>query len=208
MLSPAEYDAFAAAFTVLGRLHIQPADGQTRSDVIGLLHQWPLDSALSQYSSRGLELLAESAQRAENDDAIITDQDTLYGISASAKVPPYESVHCGQDRLVFDRQTLEVRQEYAKLALQAPKYNTEPDDHIGLELDFLGRCCIAALDGHDMAQELAVSFTKEHIVTWMPAMLAHASQEATTAWLRGVIALTQGALETWFTAIGLTYPHE
>ncbi|QRV01711.1 molecular chaperone TorD family protein [Arcanobacterium phocisimile] len=197
MLSAIELDAFAATFGVLGRLHIQPADSSTRDAVLSLIDEWPLLPAESEYTSRGCELLKESLKRKETDAAIRTDQDTLYGISARAKVPPFESVHRGDDRLVFDKQTLEVRSEYSKLSLRAPNYNAEPDDHIGLELDFLAQCCLITVDGEERAYELAVSFTNDHINQWAPHMLREAYSYAETAWLKGILALTLGAIETW-----------
>ncbi|WP_216378320.1 TorD/DmsD family molecular chaperone [Arcanobacterium phocae] len=197
MLSTMELDSFAAAFTVLGRLHIQPANHNTRAHFFALLDEWPISVESSDHTVRGLQLIRSSQDLEEDDSAIINDQDMLYGISAAAKVAPYESVHRGEDRLVFDKQTLEVRSEYAKLQLQAPRYNAEPDDHIGLELDFIGQCLLGALDGDQTALLLAQVFTEEHIIQWAPNMLADAEASATTAWVRGICALARGTIESW-----------
>ncbi|ADH92958.1 TorD/DmsD family molecular chaperone [Arcanobacterium haemolyticum] len=201
MLDFQDIDAFAAAFTVLGRLHVQPADQQTRAQVCSMLDEWPLSPSVSEHTATGLELLRESALAEESDSDVVTDYDTLYGISAGAKVPPFESVHRGEDRLVFDKQTLEVRSAYAELGLQAPRYNAEPDDHVGLELDFLGRCLDARLNGNAQAFDAAVTFTRDHVEQWAPAMLEAAFEQATTSWLKGVIALSRGAVDSWIGAL-------
>ncbi|MFY9263424.1 MAG: molecular chaperone TorD family protein [Actinomycetaceae bacterium] len=217
MITPELLDRYAAAFTVLGRLHLHPADEPSRVAVYNMLMDWPLivteadsedsraDGEAVADTQRGLGLLLRSKQLAETDEAVRRDQDLLYGITATAKVPPFESVHRGQDGLVFDTDTLEVRKQYARLGFRAPNFNHEPDDHLGLELDFLGRCCIAmldALDGNDIpaaqsAWYIAQDFTRDHLLKWAPEIVGRAEEAATTCWVKGLQALTAGTMRAW-----------
>ena len=111
--------------------------------------------------------------------------------------------------IVFNEETLEVRDQYRRLGLQAPKLNREPDDHIGLELDFLAQCCVSALtaveQGAHLAAEryvhIAADFTRDHLLVWAPEMLARAEEEARTEWMRGLELLSRGALNVWRQAV-------
>lgn len=234
MISNDQLDSYAAVFTVLARLQLQPADADTRARVMSLLEQWPLRESLGEganesadyaagesssdaagkgLTERGIALLKESAAKAESDSAVWQDQNALYGIAASAKVSPFESVHLGEDHLVFDERTLDVRRAYAQVGLQAPRLGREPDDHIGLEMDFLARCCLEVLDALEVpdtrrAEAIMASaeqFTREHLAQWAPQMLTSAMEEANSAWVKGMQMLSLGALEKWAADIGVPW---
>lgn len=199
MVDVDQLEALTTSFLTLGRLHLKAPDEATLAAIRGMLDEWPLPA--EGHTSAGLHALQVSADQFESAEAIRVDHDRLYGVSARATVAPFESVHRGDDGLVFDVQTLEVRQAYTQLGLQAPKLNREPDDHIGLEFDFIGQALLGAMDArdHDLdaAPELTVAaaFYKEHLRTWAPAMLAAVAEAADTAFMRGVAELSLGALD-------------
>lgn len=202
MLTPHELDAYAAALATLGRFHRQAPDEQTLSAFEELLSQWPV--APSGDAQRGLELLAESFAAGESAHQIKADLNGLYGVSAKARIAPYESVHRDRDGLVFDRQTLLVRDFYRRLGLEVPRLNREPDDHVGIELDFLAQCLLRALDAQDAGEEtlteeyvsLARGFLTDHVNQWAPQMLTEAARLANTRFNQGVCLLSIGTLES------------
>lgn len=206
MLSAEQLDTFAAVFSVLARIQVQPASEQTLHDVRSMITEWPLAGANEPTAAGMLAILGSSSDK-EID--VLRDQDELYGISAETKVAPFESVHRGIDRLVFDTETMEVRAAYRSMALQAPKMNREPDDHIGLEFDFIAQCCIHALtaieQGADAAAArylgVAFAFTRDHLLKWAPDMLQDAVDQCETSWVRGMELLSIGALQAWVDAI-------
>lgn len=208
MLTFDQLDAFAAAFSTLGRLQITPATPETIAQVVDLLDEWP-EPATGKYTAAGIEAWRTSVARGESASDIHRDHDLLYGISAGAKVAPFESVHRSEEGLVFDEETLEVREQYRRLGLQAPRLNREPDDHIGLELDFLAQACVSALTALEqdaaLAAEryvrIATEFTRDHLLVWAPDMLRKAEEAATTDWMRGLEFMTLGAIEAWTGAI-------
>ena len=205
MLDANKLDAFSAAFAVLASLHLQPAKDDTASSMRNMIGQWPLP--LEGDTKEGAREISHSTD--EDEDARWQDQNEVYGIAAGAKVAPYESVHRGTDGLVFDEQTLQVRKFYAALGYEAPRMGHDPDDHIGLELDFLSKATLAVLDELDANQperaqaalDLAAAFTFEHVAAWAPQMLASAAEAATTHWLTGVQKLTCGTLAQWQNAL-------
>lgn len=211
-------DAFAASFLVLGRLHLGHATEDTRRDIYSQLSDWPFwsePSSLPELAdlqtdahtahTRGTDLLQRSWESHEDDDTIRMDQDFLYGVSASARVSPFESVHVGEEQLVFDAETIQVRRYYARLGLQVPRLHTEPDDHLGLEFAFLSQGCqqmMTALEqgrteDYTRVRDIVAAFTAEHPLRWVPATLREAEAQAQTAWIQGVEALTYATFASW-----------
>ncbi|WP_297722729.1 molecular chaperone [uncultured Mobiluncus sp.] len=211
-------DAFAASFLVLGRLHLGHATEDTRRDIYSQLSDWPFWSEPSPLPeladlqtdahtahTRGTDLLQRSWESHEDDDTIRMDQDFLYGVSASARVSPFESVHVGEEQLVFDTETIQVRRYYARLGLQVPRLHTEPDDHLGLEFAFLSQGCqqmMTALEqgrteDYTRVRDIVTAFTAEHPLRWVPATLREAEAQAQTAWMQGVEALSYATFASW-----------
>lgn len=101
-------------------------------------------------------------------------------------------------RTVFGEATLEVRAAYQALSLQAPKLNQEPDDHIGLEFDFMAQLTLQVIDalyGDDAARAEKLmthgtDFLRDHLLAWAPQMLDLATQHAQTHFMKGVVLLS------------------
>lgn len=196
-----EWDALAAAFGTLGRLHREPPDADMLDAISGLLDEWPLPD--TEEARLGVQRLRRSRELGEDAEAIRRDHDRMYGVSATAEVPPYESVHRGTEGLVFDEQTLDVRAAYRTLGLTAPNLNREPDDHIGLELDFVAQAMLMAIDAVDAGTSDALvpvasarAFLRDHVLTWAPDMLRTLEARAGTEFIAGLALLSQGALKS------------
>lgn len=207
MVDDEDLDALAAALTTLAALHLDAPRQAALDAVRQMAGEWPLPAEGA--TGEGLALWLRSKDAGEPAEQIERDHDRLYGDSAVAIAAPYESVHREVEALVFGRQTLQVRAAYAELGLQAPELNREPDDHIGLELEFLGRACLRCLDlreagdrgGAGRALDAARAFAAEHLGAWAPGLLAAVCAEARTDFMRGLAQLTQGTLDNFATTI-------
>lgn len=203
MLNEDRIDALAAAFLTLGRLHLDAPDEDTLAQLRQLYTQWPLASSDSAHTSAGLREWADSFGAGESTDLLRADINALYGRTATALVAPFESVHRGKDGLVFDEETLQVRAAYRQLDLQAPYLHKEPDDHVGLEFDFVAQGLARTLSALDVGAltdarrylDVVERFYREHLALWAPQMLSAAREHAATAFYRGVAALSLGALD-------------
>jgi TorA maturation chaperone TorD len=118
-------------------------------------------------------------------------------------VPPWESVYFDDDRLIFQEQTLEVREWYRRFGLEAEHLHREPDDHIGLELAFLAHLAQLGIaepedggQGVDLEQILQKQkdFLSEHLLRWAPTFCEQVCDKANTLFYRGAALLTRGAL--------------
>lgn len=170
---------------------------------------------------KGLELL--SRWSAENRDGISEDEfkslqfDQLRLLIGLDRVlaPVWESVYFNESRLVFQQQTHEVREWYARFGLQIERFNREPDDHIGLELSFVAHLATRALNVVDEDPqcfekfvEAQRKFLSEHLLCWGPAWAKLVKQHAETDFYRGVGHLTHGALLAATEVLQIKMPRE
>ncbi|MGV8965853.1 MAG: TorD/DmsD family molecular chaperone [Cellulomonas sp.] len=195
-------DRFAAAFTALSGLLVT-SSGEAVLDRVRapeLLADWPLPEDPD--CARGVELLRESGAAGEDEVLVRRDYNRLFYGPGPMLAPPYESVHRSDEGLVFEQETMQVRAAYAQFQLAAPRLNKEPDDHLGLELGFLGELCVRAMDAvdanddHELTRLLVgvQDFLDAHLLIWGPQCLTQAADGAQTLFYRGVAALGIGTL--------------
>ncbi|MBI5650040.1 MAG: molecular chaperone TorD family protein [Chloroflexi bacterium] len=130
--------------------------------------------------------------------------------------PPWESVFFSQERLTFQQETLQVREWYRRFGLQAERLYQEPDDHIGLELEFVAHLAnlgLRALAQTDQAEFDALidaqkKFLTEHLTRWAFDWCAQVEQHAHTDFYRGIAMLTRGALAEAARVFGAPTPAE
>lgn len=202
MVSVESLAAHADLFGLLGRLHREPPAADALAKLWALLDEWPLPA--SEAAVEGLNRWHDSQSAGETAEAIERDHDRLYGVSAVALVPPYESVHREVEGLVFGETTLQVRREYLEFGLRVPEPNRVPDDHIGLEFDFVSQALLRAVEcadhddaaGRAAALEAARRFLGEHLLVWAPATLERAREAARTEFMAGLALLSLAVLES------------
>ena len=141
-----------------------------------LFDEWPFDS--------DEPLFAESISKmqdfyshwdSEMLGALTNDFLRLFVGLESTLAPPYESVYLGEDHILFDRQTLEVRSFYQKYQLKVPRKNVEPDDHLGFQLHFCAILCGRIAENgkgrkSDTVETLMSDleqFLKNHLLMWL-----------------------------------------
>jgi TorA maturation chaperone TorD len=135
-------------------------------------------------------------------DNVRTDYSRLFIGPGKVITPPWESVYFSVERLTFQRETLQVREWYRRFGLQAEKLYQEPDDHIGLELEFmahLARLGLLALEQNDQAKfdqaiDAQKKFLTEHLGHWVLGWCEQVERNARTDFYRGIAMLTSGAV--------------
>ena len=116
--------------------------------------------------------------------------------------PPWESVYFSEERLLFQRETFQVRAWYARFGLTVPSLHREPDDHIGLELSFvahLGELALQAIQANEQerfqeALEAERRFLSEHLFKWGPGWCTRVEANSGSEFFRGLSLVTRGAL--------------
>ncbi|MHB8779412.1 MAG: TorD/DmsD family molecular chaperone [Anaerolineales bacterium] len=158
--------------------------------------------------NRGLELLSRWSK--ENQDGISTqefkglkqDQLRLFIGTDRVLAPVWESVYFSEKHLVFQEQTMLVREWFSRFGLQAECLNREPDDHIGLEFSFIAHLASLAIQAIDLEDnevfeeklQAQRDFLFEHLLRWGPSWARLVKQYAETDFYRGLAHLSHGAL--------------
>ena len=130
--------------------------------------------------------------------------------------PPWESVYFSEDRMIFQKETLDVRNWYRRFGLELENLHKEPDDHIGLEMSFvayLAELGIKVLDEQDeekykLLNDAKRQFISEHLLQWGPTWCALVKEHAKTDFYQGLGYLTMGALLTIAEKYDLQVPRE
>ena len=141
-------DQMAAASTFLSHALLRrdaAASMINEMDTASLAGSWPLEGDAHRTGAVLLETAVREAASAED---LTEDFDALFIGPGRMHACPYESVYRSLEGLTFEAETMQVRRFYADHGLQAPAFNREPDDHIGLEVAFVGQLCLAAKKVH------------------------------------------------------------
>ena len=93
--------------------------------------------------------------------------------------PPWESVYRGEDAMLFQQSTLEVREIYGRYGMQAESYRRVPDDSLALELAFMTELAQRAMnafqngESEELIRNLRGSqeFLQKHLLRWIPKFL-------------------------------------
>lgn len=167
-----------------------PLESKDQDIVTGLFH-------LQAWSQENCEGISD-----ERFIALQADYTRLFVGTGKTIIPSWESVYFNDERMLFQEQTIQVRQWYRRFGLESEKLNREPDDHIGLELSFLSYLAslgLQALDENDHVRfeetlEAQRQFISEHPLKWVPRWCTLVKESAETDFYRGLAFLTHGAL--------------
>jgi TorA maturation chaperone TorD len=104
--------------------------------------------------------------------------------------------------LLFQRETFGVRAWYSRFGLMVPNLQSEPDDHIGLELSFVAHLAGLALQAIQAQEqerfqetlEAQRRFLAEHLLTWGPGWCSRVVETSDNEFYRGLALLVRGAL--------------
>ncbi|MDR3565236.1 MAG: molecular chaperone TorD family protein [Negativicutes bacterium] len=116
--------------------------------------------------------------------------------------PPWESAYCNEERLLFQKETIEVRKAYLKYSFLPVEFGAEADDHLGLELDFMFRLnelALTEIDKQDskLLREILADqklFLEGHLLKWVPSLCTDIIKHAQTEYYRGMANLLKGFL--------------
>lgn len=165
----------------------------------------PIDSEDPRFS-RGARMLLEWGRAYKDaldpDEAfsdVRVDATRLFAGYQSIATPPWESVYFNKERMIFQEQTLDVRMWYRAYGLQLVRKNHEPDDHIGLELDFIAHLLGLSLGSDEVGESdrllaEAVRFASEHPARWIDQWASLVEEEARTDYYRGLALVAAAAV--------------
>lgn len=154
---------------------------------------------------RELEAKANDAMYVEGLASAYTK---LFLVPGEAYVYPWESPYVGQETMLFQESTLDVKSRFREYGFAAKAGKGRfPEDHVSMMLDFMARLAARAFDAFsdgDDAQaksllEAQEAFAKSHLRTWLPAF----SEEVRKKDASGVYASLARSLALFVEADGL-----
>jgi TorA maturation chaperone TorD len=156
-------------------------------------------------TQEGACLLAGWAEAYEESqlDALKSDYMKLFEGPGMPKAPLWESVYANaEERLIFQEETLYVRNWYKRFGLQIQNLYKEPDDNLAFELQFIGHLTNKAAEA--LAADNAIEaqkfldarrrFCAEHLLRWGFEWCILATKEAGTTFYKGLTYLVEGIL--------------
>lgn len=166
-----------------------------------------------------LQLWRKENQPKISDQAFLdlqTDYTRMFVGIQKVLAPVWESVYFSEKRMVFQEETLKVRNWYRRYKLEPEKLYQEPDDHIGLELAFvahLAQMGLQALEQNDEASfqqalDAQRDFLSEHLLRWGFKWAELVDMHAKTNFYRGIGHLVSGALIEAASLVGAELPQE
>ncbi|HWI60635.1 MAG TPA: molecular chaperone TorD family protein [Symbiobacteriaceae bacterium] len=135
-------------------------------------------------------------------DALVWDFTRMFIGPGRLAAPPWESAYKTEERLLFQEPTLAVRQVFRAYGLVLATAPASPEDHIGLELDFMYHTCGLALEqakagnvaGLEQICRDQLDFLRTHLLSWAPAFAADVVRSSQTGYYRGMARMLDGFL--------------
>ena len=117
--------------------------------------------------------------------------------------PPYESVYRTPQKLMMQGPTIDVRSFYSLCGFQVNRINQEPDDAIGVELEFM--CALSAASVEALRQgkqsklvqlvSAQTEFCHLHLSEWVPQFCADILSNTTSDFWRAIATCTRSFIE-------------
>jgi TorA maturation chaperone TorD len=122
-----------------------------------------------------------------------------------APAVPFASFYLSEDRQVMSEETLAVRKKYLEAGVGLKNLYQVPDDHIGIELEFLYYLIREAIEsmktGKNEEAEARIrlrdEFTREHLAVWVPEFVDRILENSKEDFYRGAAILLRQVIEEY-----------
>lgn len=186
--------AISEAALVVSQLFLAAPNSELRGALQDddAMAQWPLTD---QQSQRGIAMLREAVREGNVDSHEDLERDHLYLFTGIGKplAQPYESPYLSKEGLLFEEQTVAVREAYAAHGLRVPNPRV-PDDHIGYEFAFVAHLAGQVAEGNATALPALYRFVSEHLGCFAGDVAEGLREHARTATYRALAELSEGVL--------------
>lgn len=137
------------------------------------------------------------------DHELTADYYRLFVGPDTVLAPPWESVYRHEDRLIFGKETVRIRELYARYGLATRWLGKEPDDHLGLELEFLAYLSAFTKQVIDGGSREAVTtavadqhlLIQDHLLQWVPLWQSSVTAHAQTAFYKGLAIVAESFIQ-------------
>lgn len=177
-------------------------------DLLLRLNEQLRDHPLSEEEAGGYLMVAQflDSRGVENletlKNELAADYAGLFLAATSTPVPPYESVYTSNQRLIMQEARDQVLAEYRREGLDRETAFKEPEDHIAIEMAFMGHLCQSTLEAIKNGEpQMAIAylekqrhFLQQHLLNWVPRFCQDVQRAARTDFYRGIARITEEQL--------------
>ncbi len=184
--------ARANFYAFLSRMFVEEPPFELAKDIADGKLIFPKTSSLNKDIAEGLSLFAGYAQSNRNGSDIHEKMCREYTRLFIGPVPamfPYESRY--MDGSIMGKSLTKVKENYRKAGLKISQEYHEPEDHIAVELGFMGHLCMQKSDGSLMMQK---EFLNDHLLKWAPVFCDELFEKSGNEIYRGIGKITKGFL--------------
>ena len=195
----------SATYGLLSRLYAKEVDAELLDELHDTL--WPIETG-TDAGDTGNRLIATYLSGIWENTLTELAADYMrtffgHGYSGHAAAYPFESVYSSEKRLLMQSARDEVLALYRAAGLSKQESWKEGEDHIALELEFMQRMALRAAEAlDDAAEDEAVAylrtsydFLENHLLNWVPMLVADMRMHARTLFYQGLGQLTFGTLQ-------------
>lgn len=191
------------AYDILRRTFLE----EPKKDFVNMLQKGYLDSFPfineSDTIKEGVNIVSSFFQNYHVDDIFETlhwDYTRMFIGPYQLEAPLWASSYLNKDQLLFQTETMMVRQLYAKYFLEQYSIWREPDDHLGLELDFLYQLNLLLMEKIEEKEKEEIirdqiDFLDNHLLLWVPQLRIKVEESAKLEFYRGTVKILHGFLE-------------
>jgi TorA maturation chaperone TorD len=112
---------------------------------------------------------------------------------------PFESVYTSSEGLLMQRARDEVLAEYRKEGLARISDFNEPEDHVAIELEFMGYLCQKSAEAleagdRDTAEKYLQKqkdFLERHLLAWIPQFCKDVAKATRSGFYKGIAQITE-----------------
>ena len=115
---------------------------------------------------------------------------------------PFASFYLSESHSLMTDETIDVRKRYLEAGMSVKELYNTPDDHIGIELEFiydLTRRIIALLESGEQKEasrlfEIKTDFISRHMNLWIPFFADNVRESANTNLFKGAAGMLRGCI--------------
>lgn len=165
-----------------------------------IFRKMPLESSNPNFLLAASYLKKIDKHSLVNYEKILDDHLKLFGGMGSPKAPPYESVYMSDEHLMYQKQTTEVKRIYETYGWRSSLNGKVPEDHLGIELQFLNLLLekYHEIDDSICHNELSKDINKFidiHLITWIHQWNRNIQQHAASDFYKGIGYLVVACIE-------------
>jgi TorA maturation chaperone TorD len=157
--------------------------------------------------NKGLKLLIESVRKNESRfdawiEELAIEYARLFIGPQSPPAVPYASFYLSESHSLMTDETIDVRKRYLEAGMAVNDLYSIPDDHIGIELEFVYYLTQKIIELFEQGQredasrlfEIRSDFLSDHMASWLPLFADKVLESTQEDFYRGAAYLLRGAV--------------